>query len=150
MQCEMCGKDTELFLAVIEGSQLKTCEKCGKFGKIISRIRPAQQKQSAAKPLITEELSMERVVPDYAQRIRAEREKQKLTQDEFAKKIMVKASVLHKIETGQYEPPIDTARKLEKILHITLVEQRTEGEAVPVSKGKTQGLTIGDIIKIKR
>ena len=39
-----------------------------------------------------------------------------MTQKQFAKYINLKESMLHKIETGSFEPPLDMAKKLEKIL----------------------------------
>ena len=63
---------------------------------------------------------------------------------------MLKESLLHKIETGSFEPTIDLARKLERLLHIVLVETRGETlAAVAKSEHKSEGLTIGDILKLK-
>ena len=149
MHCELCGKDTELFTAVVEGTQLKVCTTCGKFGKVLRRAEvPTARKPAAVK---REPVMVEQVVSDYAQRIRSAREKQGLTQQDFAKKVMLKESLLHKMETGSYEPPIDLAQKLEKLLHVTLVEIRQESAIVAQEKEKRPaGLTIGDILKLKQ
>ncbi len=149
MNCEMCGKQAELFTAVVEGIQMMVCANCGRFGKVLRKIQPP----AASRPALAkrEPVPVEQVVSDYAQKIKAAREKRGLTQEDFAKLVTVKESLIHKMETGQFEPPIDMARKMEKVLHIILVEVREEGAAAPAQKGeKSEGLTIGDIMNLKR
>ena len=46
-----------------------------------------------------------------------------LTQEELALKMMEKKHVLANIERGDLKPDIRTARKLEKLLKITLLEE---------------------------
>jgi len=149
MQCELCGKDTELFTAMVEGIQLRVCAGCGRFGKVLRKIQlPAAPKAARVK---SEPVQVESVVSDYSNKIRAAREKRGLTQIDFAKLITVKESLIHKMETGHFEPPIDMARKMERILRITLVEVRQEEGVVKQEKEeKTEGLTIGDILKLNR
>jgi putative transcription factor len=145
----MCGKQAELFTAVVEGTQMMVCANCGSFGKVLRKVQPP----AASKPAFIrrEPVQVEQVVSDYAQRIKAAREKRGMTQEDFAKLVTVKESLIHKMETGQFEPPIDIARKMEKALHITLVEVREESAAAPAPKGeKSEGLTIGDIMNLKR
>ncbi len=149
MQCELCGKDTELFTAMVEGIQLRVCAGCGRFGKVLRKIQlPAAPKAARVK---SEPVQVESVVSDYSNKIRAAREKRGLTQIDFAKLITVKESLIHKMETGHFEPPIDMARKMEKILRITLVEiSQEEGVVKQEKEEKTEGLTIGDILKLNR
>lgn len=145
----MCGKDTELFTAVIEGSQLCVCENCGKFGKVLKKVVP----KTTTKPVKVkqEPVIVEQIVSDYAQRIKNAREKRNLTQKDFAKLVAVRESLIHKMETGHFEPPIDLARRMEKILKITLIEVGEENSVIPQEKGeKHVGMTIGDVIKIKQ
>lgn len=148
MHCELCGKDTGLFTAIVEGTQLRVCAGCGRFGKVLSRAQPPAARKSA--PVKQEPVMIEQIVGDYAQRIRTARERHSMTQEEFAKRIMVKESLVHKMETSHFEPPLDLARKLEKLLRITLVEIREES-TVQTTKEESRpaGLTIGDILKLK-
>ncbi len=147
MQCELCGKSTELFTAMVEGTQLRVCAGCGKFGNVLRKVplvpahRPAVRRETGP---------VEQIVSDYAQRIRAAREKQGLTQQDFAKHITLKESLVHKMETGQFEPPLDLARKLEKLLHITLVELYVASDTLATKEEPRPGLTIGDILKLKK
>ena len=82
MNCELCGKDTELFTAVVEGTQLKVCTDCGRFGKILRKaLLPQKPALIKREPALSEHL-----IADYGQRIRKAREQQMLTQQEFAQK----------------------------------------------------------------
>jgi putative transcription factor len=148
MQCELCGKTAELMSALVEGTQMQVCANCGRYGKVLRKAPPPATPKQA--PVKREPAQIERVVSDYAQRIKNAREKQKLGQQDFAKLINLKESMLHKLETGQWEPPIDIARKLERILRITLVEVREEVSTASIQQEKRpEGLTIGDILKTK-
>ena len=158
MQCDLCGKTTELFLVELEGSKLTVCKNCGKHGKVIQRIKTKEeqaqetkQEQKRIKTILQQpqrEL-LQLLVDDYPQKIKSAREKLGLSQEDFAKHINEKASLIHHIETGKFEPPISLARKLEKALHIALVE---EHEELPSLAHTPHGssLTIGDIISVKR
>jgi putative transcription factor len=144
--CELCGKDTELFRAKVEGSELNVCAACGKYGKILQKpvmhTAKSSQIQKAAEP-------SEVVVSDYAQRIRSAREKSGMTQKEFALKLNEKESIIHKLESDLFVPPIDLAKKLERLLRIKLVEIEEEEEA-EAAKKSSGPLTIGDIINLKK
>lgn len=148
MQCELCGKDTELFAAMVEGTQLKVCANCGRFGKVLRKVQLPESRKPVS--VNREPVIFEQIVSDYALKIKAAREKRGLTQEDFAKLVTVKESLIHKMETGHFEPPIDIARKMEKILHVTLVEMSQESSVIQQKKEeRPEGLTIGDILKLK-
>jgi len=100
------------------------------------------------KPQQEKELT-ESIVANYSSLIKEKREALKLTQEDFAKHISEKLSLVHKIETGHIEPSIPLARKIEKFLKIRLVEELEE-EKAKVMDRKSESLTIGDLLKIKR
>lgn len=152
MNCEICGSDEKLFKTLIEGTELNVCKKCSKFGKIISEVRIETKEKKPAK--IERETAPEKevlqiIVPDYGLRIKKAREALGLKQEDFAKKINEKISLIHNIESNRFEPSISLARKLEKFLKITLVEQY-EDTHDKVSKAKSDLFTIGDFIKVKK
>lgn len=148
--CELCGAEGELFRAKVEGTELTVCRNCGKFGKIFEPVRErkdipekkADKKEAAEEPL-------EMVVGDFSKIIREKREGLGLSQKDFAKKINEKESFLHKMETGELKPSIDTSRKLEKILGIKLVEEYKE-EHDKRTNLKSDVFTIGDFVKIRK
>ena len=91
--------------------------------------------------------AMEMVVNDYAERIRKKREHLRLKQEEFAKKMNEKESLIQKIESGHFEPSINLAKKIGRFLKIRLVEDYKESHEKQ-TKTKTNSFTIGDLIKI--
>jgi len=103
---------------------------------------------SKAKEIKEEEIVLT-IVSDYGEIIKRKREQLGIDQEEFAKKINEKKALIHKIEINQFEPPIDLARKIEKFLHITLIEQQ-ELKMDKLSKSKSEGFTIGDFVKLKK
>jgi uncharacterized protein (TIGR00270 family) len=68
-----------------------------------------------------------------------------LTQEQLAKKLNEKSSVIKRIEEG-WEPPPTLIRKIEKFFNIKLTE---EIEEKPLNK-KTEKkkLTIGDVVEV--
>ena len=150
--CEICGKDTELFHAVIEGTDVQVCTVCGKFGKIIKKVRePIKQKikDTVKEETIPEKEIVQVVVPEYAEIIKKKREELGLKQEEFAKKISEKESLIHHIESGKFEPNVELARKMEKFLKVKLIEEQELSKSVHFKAGADQ-VTIGDFIKIKK
>ncbi len=144
--CELCGKGAPLIRANIEGTELEVCQECGSFGKITSMRRhaPAPRAHISAPELEINET----IDQNFAAIIHGEREKRKLTQEDFAKLLNEKESMIHKIETGILEPSIPLARKLEKALRIKLVQSVKEAIVENKYAGQAK-MTIGDIIKIK-
>ena len=149
--CDMCGKEGAGTIALIEGVELTGCQNCSRFGKVVRSARAEPPKAGhlpvkAAKPA---EDSPETVVEDFAPRIRQKREQLNLTQKEFAKMLNERESLVHHLENGSQRPSIDLARKLEHALKIQLVEVAKEAPQQK-SKSKTDSLTLGDFIKIKK
>jgi putative transcription factor len=150
----MCGKDSELFKAVVEGVELTVCEKCASFGKILRRIKIEEKKPKITiqkQHVLKEEKEViETVVEDYADRIKRKREKLGLKQEELAQKIAEKESIIHKIENSKMVPPIKLARKLQKFLEIKLIEEEEAEDDSITPKGTGGDFTIGDMIKVKK
>ena len=146
MMCNMCGKDTRLVKAIIEGTEMDVCKECAKFGKIVKRVKLVS-KPKKKKEEIPE--VMKRVVSDYAARIKNAREKEGLKQEELAKKLNEKESIISLIEKGKFAPSLKLAEKLEKFFHIKLIEE-VEEKSSDKEKLKAAGFTIGDIIKVKK
>jgi putative transcription factor len=152
MACDICGSEERLFKTNIEGTILNVCRECSKFGKVISEIKPAEKirpkKITMSKPEPGPEV-IQIVAEDFAEKIRSKREKLGLKQEDFAKMISEKESVIHKLETGEFQPSLELARKLEKILNIKLIEEYEE-EHKAAAKTSAETPTIGDLIKIRR
>ena len=149
----MCGAETKLFKAVIEGTHMNVCRDCSQFGRVTGEVSSREIKETSKKQTYSSfnrdtEL-IQKIVEDYSSIVKSGREKLGLTQKEFAMKINEKESLVHKIETGSFEPNLSLARKLEKFLKIKLVEQH-ELEKSYTPETKSDSFTIGDFIKTKK
>ncbi len=140
MICEMCGKEaTATHRVEIEGSVLRVCEDCRKFGKLLDPlIAPAASSvpvrggsRPASAPFVgarrrTDERDVFSEVPemelasDWGKRIRIAREARNWTTEELGKRLNEKKSLIHKLESGGFRPPDSTIRKVESLLKIRL------------------------------
>ncbi|MFH1649231.1 MAG: multiprotein bridging factor aMBF1 [Candidatus Woesearchaeota archaeon] len=156
MQCDLCGKEDTLFNATIEGTSVRACKSCASFGTVKGQVaaplrkKEAQRKQTPIVAARDDEEVLEYIREDYATVIRNAREKKGLKQEDFAKMLREKESVIHKLETGSYEPSIPLANKLEKILNVKLVRVM-KGNSVETGHTDLTGpRTIGDIVQMKK
>lgn len=151
INCDLCGKvDERLNRALIEGVELNVCSGCSKFGKVIGQVKkffPKKEIKKVAIGLKVEKIEL--LVENYADIIKKKRESIGLSQKDFALKINEKESIIHKIETGNFEPSLALAKKLEKILGVKLTEEHEERHEI-VKKRREEGFTLGDFIKINK
>ena len=149
----MCGSGGKLYKAIIEGAQLNVCQECSKFGKVIGVIKQEipKEKKKIDIPKNEEPQSevMQIIVKDYAEKIKKKRENLGLKQEEFAKKISEKESLVHNLESGRYEPSIDLAKKIERFLKIKLIEDY-EDKYEKTKGTKTDSFTLGDFVKVRK
>jgi len=148
MICDMCGRENGIYRTIVESAQLNLCKDCSRFGRVTGTIR----QQAAEKGIRQEEEQkkevLEIVAEDFAEKIKRKREQLGLTQKDFAKKINEKESMVHKMETGSFTPPLNLARRLEKLLNLKLIESHEETHQK--AKASLGSFTIGDFIKIKK
>lgn len=158
--CDMCGREGPTSRAIVEGSMVNVCSRCSKFGNVIDVTPPpvdeSKLQRRPVKPVVParkpEVPSILLVVPDYASRVRVARDKALLNQEELAKAIGEKESVIQKIESSQFEPPMNVARKLELYLKIELLKELKHDDSFKPEKFdlKGRGLTVGDIIRFRK
>jgi putative transcription factor len=159
----MCGQDVpKLRKITVEGSVLSVCQNCMKFG---SGSESSKGGEGVAVPdTITERLERrekrlktrdvyeqagEELALDYPERIRRARAQIGLSQEDLAKKINEKKSVVAKLEHGDMVPDEKLVKKLERTLDISLKE-KLSSVAKPQKSEQTKGMTLGDFIKIKK
>jgi putative transcription factor len=148
MNCEMCGDFSDKLIKIrVSGAILNVCPKCAKFGdpveekklnkisenitikfpekkiNVVTYKKPFKKSVTSRKPVRKENVEELDVVEDYANLIKNKREEMQMTQDDLAKKIFERKNVLSNIERGELLPDISTARKLEKVLNIKLLEK---------------------------
>jgi putative transcription factor len=91
---------------------------------------------------------MDELVADYDARIREAREARGLSQEDLAKSLNEKASLIRKLERGDMLPSDDVQRKLEGELGISLVEGE-DADDTDWSGGSSTTTTLGDVVKRK-
>lgn len=157
MNCELCGKEISTSTTVsVESSEIEVCEECKKYGKevfssdkkdlpknkILQRIK--KRKRSAQDTSLYDAGEKELAL-DYSERIENARMEKDLTQEELAKVINEKKSVIAKLERNDMRPSDELREKLENNLDIELME-KIEKKTTKSSE-KSEGLTIGDLIE---
>jgi len=152
--CDMCGSENRLFKAEVEGTLLNVCKYCAKYGKIVADVHDKKfiekiQRQKFRRvhhrmPEITEEL-----IENYSEIIKKKREHLNLKQEDVAKKINEKLSLIHKVESGHFEPSIKLAKKLERFLRIKILEQVKDDSSTPQAI-KSDSFTLGDFITVRK
>lgn len=156
--CDMCGKKIEKGIkAKIEGTEMSVCSDCSKYGEIIGGNTHNNFNNSNKsfnntfkKKVIRDEIE-EDIVSGYGLIVKNAREKMNLKQDELAKKINEKISLIHQIESEHLKPRLVTAKKLEKFFGIKLIHtiSNTNYSIQNKNEEEREGeeLTFGDLIK---
>ena len=147
--CEVCGAENARNIAIIEAVSMRVCDKCSKYGKVISieKGEISAKKSSTQKDIEVEE----EIVEDYAERIKSAREKRGMTRTELASLIDERESFIKRVEAGDAVPDDRLALKLQKVFGIKLYEAvEIEAQSKSASKGKGNEITFGDVIEIKK
>ncbi len=152
----MCGKERDLFITVVEGAEIVVCKNCCEYGKILKRVSSPVEKKEKIKierkkhETIIEPEVVEMLVSNYANKIKEKREKLGLKQNDFAKLLKEKESLIHNIETGKFEPGPELAKKIGNFLKINLLEKHQEKKQDFGFESGGAEMTLGDFIKIKK
>lgn len=151
MVCEVCGREVERTIKVlIEGTAVEACSSCSRFGKriVATPKGPRYSSYQKKRPMYRLVKPRTDIVEDYHDRIRIARERSGLTQEELGKHINEKASVINRLEARHMPPDEKLAKKLEKVLDISLFEVIRDNK-VEDHISFSDGLTLGDMIKKK-
>ncbi len=166
MECEICGREDGGIIALIEGARLHVCESCARGGKILHVEPEAYSSKQGAGPGTgggsgaaggarspgaqhTMEKDEFELVDSYGVKIKAARERLGLPLAVLGERIAEKESFLERIEKETAKPSDPLAKKLEKELGITILEQAS---SMPFQTGGKPGkdITLGDVIEIVR
>jgi putative transcription factor len=165
MICEMCGSDkNKLLLTEVEGALMKVCSDCARFGKGRKEEKPPPvmagptggssggfslqplKKKGAYSRDVFDKMGDDELVDDYGNVIRRSREALHLSQEDLAKKINEKKSIIAKLESGNMIPSDSLVKKLEKALSVKLKEKYVAKSQT--LKPKSSGpVTLGDLVK---
>ncbi|WP_433630653.1 multiprotein bridging factor aMBF1 [Halomicrococcus sp. NG-SE-24] len=174
VQCEMCGAETSSPKTVkVEGAELDVCDNCADFGTEVqtqdtsSTSTKYSTSSSSSSTSSTSGSSssggggssrtrrsdmfddMDELAQDYDDRIRNARESTGLSQEDLAKELNEKASLIRKLERGDVLPSDDVQTKLERELDISLSAGGSGGDEEWSGGSSTGGTTLGDVVKRK-
>ena len=150
--CEMCGKRQEILKeAIVEGTILSLCVNCTSYGEIVvlEKKKTETKLVQQAMNLDTEEKEIEVIIPDAGEQIKKARERKNLKQEDLAKLLAEKSSVISSIESSKAHLSMKLAKKLEQYFGMTLVIKHTELEPPKKIDLADSDLTIGDLIRYK-
>ncbi len=125
-ECEICGVEIKKGHAryiQIGTSKLRVCEACARYGTAV--VEPEKKNSSSLlarkrnlhhkeMDIEIEELDMD--MDDYGRKVKEAREKAGLKQEELAKMINEKHSLLRKIENNAITPTEEVRMKIERVL----------------------------------
>lgn len=140
MQCDICGKETRVFLADLEGAEVHVCSNCNPTGEgkkrtvynspeTKSKFGPQKFVRQQA-PVFRErkeepfDLTNYEIVQNYAELIKQEREKRKLTIEDFARELRTQSSFSHSVEQGKLKPNNNLLLKLFEKFGLVLVQKK--------------------------
>ena len=157
MECEICGRPIrgKGFKILVEGSEMTVCEDCKNYG--IEKPKVSQKKSFAPRSVISKpanrprDLSIdlgEELVENFHIIIRRERERRGWSQEDLAKKIQEKVSLIKKIENAEITPEPEVIEKLERVFDIKLRERVEEVKVETKRVDMTP--TLGDVVVIRR
>jgi len=160
LNCDICGREIvgQAFKVKVEGAKLLVCRNCQALGtpyqedpapprpRPIGFVRSHQlpERRPVELPKEIQELD---IAENFSALVRNRRMKLGWSQDDLAKKVKEKLSVIQKIETGKITPDTQLCRRLQHELKIKLLVPRKEAPAPKISTPTE--LTLGDIVKIK-
>lgn len=150
------------FQIMIEGARMSACPSCASLGKPVAdkptprtftpRSRPLtpvsvpRGPRAASLPSAYDQLELD---DDYSTIIKQARTRANLSQEELARAVKEKLSVIQKIELRKMIPNMKLSRALEHVLRIKLLVPASE-LPVPLSRQKpAPEVTLADIAKIK-
>ena len=159
MNCDICGREIvgPAFKVKVEGAKMLVCRNCQGLGKPyqetpafrrpgpgIIRLPRTATRRAAELPKEIQELD---IAENFADLIRKRRMKLGISQEDLAKRVKEKLSVIQKIEVGRIAPDTRLCRELQHELKIKLLVPRKE--TPPPKRAAPSEVTLGDIINIR-
>jgi len=164
MQCEICEKGIDKGKRIkLEGSIVVACEQCSRYGEIVAEAEPPKPKPRVVEKRteVEERVNIEErpefvlyiqeeLVEGYPELIKNKRESLGMKQEELAKKINEPSSLVHRVESGRFEPNPKIAKKIQSVLGIKLMEKTGSEELGAMTSKVPDELTLGDLVIVKK
>ncbi|MEF8821450.1 MAG: multiprotein bridging factor aMBF1 [Halovenus sp.] len=179
VQCEMCGTETSSPNRIkVEGAELDVCDSCTEFGTKLetsdssgststkystSSSSGSSSSSSSSGNTGTSTSSsgggggrrqdmfddIDELAQDFDEQIRQARESAGLSQEDLAKDLNEKASLIQKLEQGKMLPTDEMQEKLERSLDIDLTAGGSTDETEWESDSDAGEYTLGDVVERK-
>lgn len=159
MKCEVCGSELKRrgYRVIIDRSELIVCFNCSRRAstiiETIDLLKPRQQVATPPPRFIhprRRRKIVRDIVEDYAEIVKEARKRLGLTRAALAVMLGEKESTIRRIEDGMLIPPLEMAKKIERILKVKLIEEYEEGEEYKEEYAPSSyDLTLGDIVEFK-
>ncbi len=176
VQCEMCGAETSSPSTIkVEGAELDVCGDCTDFG---TEVRQQESSGTSTKYSTSSSSGqssgggtgssrssggggggrsrgsdmfddVEELAADYDDRIRRAREGAGLSQEDLAKELNEKASLIRKLEQGNMLPSDSVQTKLERKLDVSLTSTGGTEDTDWESDSSSGSYTLGDVVERK-
>jgi putative transcription factor len=167
MNCEICGNKIieKPNRVVIEGSKLVVCRKCSEFSEtswesefqrsqITQTIKPSPAFRDSRRNLRikspSKNLEDYEITENFSESLQKGRIKMGISQEELAKLLKEKLSVIQKIESGKITPSLKLSREIEHLLKIKLLTTEKPKIDYDANKEMASDLTIGDVFQYKK
>lgn len=167
MNCEICGSKIieKPNRAIIEGSRLVVCKKCSEFSEaswesefqrsqITKTIRPGSTFKDSRRNIRTRRSSNNledyEITENFSESLQKGRKKMGISQEELARLLKERLSVIQKIESGKITPSLRLSREIEHLLKIKLLTNEKPKIDYEVNKEMTSDLTFGDVFRYKK
>jgi len=127
-ECEICGAKIRGHPHYIQigASKLRVCEACARYGTAVTEPERRKSSFSSISTMSARQRDMyqmdiaieeqEPVMDDYGRKVKEAREKAGLRQEELARMINEKHSLLRKIENETITPTEEVRMKIERVL----------------------------------
>ncbi|MEM4295823.1 MAG: helix-turn-helix domain-containing protein [Candidatus Anstonellales archaeon] len=118
--CDICGKQGITRAVFIEGAELQACYKCYKEDSKKEKVEiKSDVKQEKSKEVREIE---QIIIENWPEEIKRGMNAINIEEKELAKKIGISESYMRHILKGEIKPDIKTAKKIEHVLKIKLIE----------------------------
>ena len=143
--CELCGSETQtLTNAIIAGSNMKICKNCLPHGKVVDsgpgshNFYKKKRNSDAAEELVS----------DYIKTIQRAMQKKGLNAHHLARATNIKESEVNQYLSNKIKPDINTAKRIEKYLEISILGEGGGGDnVINYNDVGNTSLTLGDLIE---
>lgn len=147
--CELCGKIVDKTITIqVAGTNMQSCMSCKGLGKEVDVAPQGKNAHSFYRRKKANVILG--VVDNYSSILNSALARKGFNIQQLGRAVNIKESTLNKYFTGKLKPDVDTSRKLENFLEITILEEKEEvnpQDFLDDSTEDSSSLSLGDLLK---